>query len=334
MGCPALAEFYIAVDSRQTLLQALAYGHQRHLDITLLGGGSNVVCLPKIPGLVIQLKNLGKTLLNVSAADTGPENTELVADRVTVSVQAGENWHDFVCWTLQQGLRGLENLSLIPGSVGAAPIQNIGAYGVEVESCLESVKAIHKISLEEKVFHHQDCQFGYRDSIFKHQAQHWIIWEVTFCLSALAPLHTKYAELRNEWEAAGCPDDARQLSALVCKIRQRKLPDPREIPNAGSFFKNPVISLAQWQHLTSKFSDLVSYPQADGTYKLAAGWLIQRAGWKGFADKGVGVCDTQALVIINPHHRSGREVVSVAHKIQNSVADLFGVRLEIEPVIL
>ena len=336
MACRAQADLYVALDSRNALLQALEYGNQRNLEISVLGEGSNVICSSRVRGLVIQLCNKGRMLLErpPSESDRLTPDSDKSKNEVRVSVQAGENWHQFVSWTLQHKLRGLENLSLIPGSVGAAPIQNIGAYGVEVKTCLESVRAIHKSSLEERVFHNQDCQFGYRDSIFKHKAKDWIIWEVTFCLSSSASLNTEYAELNKAWQQIGSPDDAGLVSQLICKIRQQKLPDPRKIPNAGSFFKNPVVSRQQWQDLNRQFPEMVSYPQADGTCKLAAGWLIQYAGWKGFTKNGIGVCETQALVIVNPGRCSGREILALAKKIQQSVKAQFAVNLEIEPTVL
>jgi UDP-N-acetylmuramate dehydrogenase len=330
MGCQAEADYYVAVRSREELIQALSYGRSQGLKVNIIGGGSNLVFPAKLSGLLIHIQNQGKTFSGSS--DTG--SRAATSELTRVIVQAGENWHEFVNWTLQQGLRGLENLSLIPGSVGAAPIQNIGAYGVEVESCVESVRAIHKATFEEQVFVREQCQFGYRDSIFKHAARDCIIWEVTFRFSRSTALHTDYAELHKAWEQQGCPDDPVQLSKIVCSLRQKKLPDPRLMPNAGSFFKNPLVSIQFAQQLQKQFPGLVSYPQADGRYKLAAGWLIQHAGWKGFEDRGVGVCATQALVLINPGRKPGHEVLALASTIQDSVFKKFAVSLEIEPVLL
>ena len=323
MSCQAYAEFYIAVHGKDELKKALAYGVEQGLATTILGGGSNLVFAKDLTGLVIHIQTLGKQIASESGNNL-----------VRVSVQAGENWHQFVRWTLQHGLRGLENLSLIPGTVGAAPIQNIGAYGVEAKRCLESVRAIHKTSLEEKCFLSEQCNFGYRDSIFKHAAKDWVIYEVGFVFDKNAALKISYAELNRAWSEMGCPDDAMQVSDLVCDIRQKKLPDPDQIPNAGSFFKNPVVTEELCQQLLARFPELVSYPLPDGGRKLAAGWLIQQAGWKGYESQGVGVYAKQALVLINPGHKPGKDLLGLAAKIQQSVQKLFGVMLEIEPLVL
>lgn len=322
MSCQATAENYIAVSSVDELRQALDYAKQQNLPVTILGGGSNVVFSGRLSGLLIHLHNQGKRFLD------SPE-----PDVIRVSVEAGENWHDFVIWSLQHGLRGLENLSLIPGTVGAAPIQNIGAYGVEVESRLESVTAIHQETLQIKTFSHGECRFGYRESIFKHDAKDWVIFRVTFRFSATSPLNTSYSELYNAWVADGQPDDAGRLSKLVCRIRQSKLPDPSDIPNAGSFFKNPVVSSDHYQSLCSRFPELVAYPSDGDQYKLAAGWLIQQCGWKGYEKDGVGVYSKQALVLINPGRRSGHRIMQLAEEIRKTVKEKFGVELETEPLI-
>lgn len=329
MACQAVAERYVAVSTLQQLQEALQYGIDHRFDVFVLGGGSNVVFPPVKPGLVIHLLNRGIAVKEHAAATAG----QISQDECQLVVAAGEVWHDFVLWTLAQGYRGLENLSLIPGSVGAAPIQNIGAYGVEVAQCLYSVRAIHKVTLQDRVFSRKQCQFAYRDSIFKHSARDWIIWEVTFNLSTSTPLATDYAELNKLWQTRKCPDDALVVSQLICEIRRQKLPDPHVLPNSGSFFKNPIVSTDHFRCLLTQYPELVNYPQPGGTYKLAAGWLIEQAGWKGYEQDGVGVCMTQALVLTNQGRRSAQYLLKLAQEVQLSVFKMFGIELEIEPVL-
>jgi len=329
MACQAVAEHYIAVRTLQQLQEALQYGVDHKCDVFVLGGGSNVLFPPVKRGLVIHILNQGIVVRN-HAAEIAEKTSSQQCQFV---VSAGEIWHDFVLWTLEQGYRGLENLSLIPGSVGAAPIQNIGAYGVEVAQRLQSVRAIHKVTLQDRVFSRKQCQFGYRDSIFKHSARDWIIWEVTFNLSSSAPLVTDYSELNELWQTRQCPDDALVISQLICEIRRRKLPDPHLLPNSGSFFKNPILSPDHFRGLLAQFPDLVNYPQPDGNYKLAAGWLIEQAGWKGYEKEGVGVCTTQALVLTNKGRLGAQNILKLAQDVQLSVFKMFGIELEIEPVL-
>ena len=329
MACKAMAENYVAVETTGELVEALKYAHKHHLTTNILGGGSNTLFVDWVPGLLIHLRTKGKKLLD---SELYPERKVNGRTRL-IEVQAGEDWHEFVQWTLQENFRGLENLSLIPGTVGAAPIQNIGAYGVEVESVLEWVHAVHRYSLEEKTFSHEECCFSYRDSIFKHEAKDWIITSVVFRLSQDTPLNTGYNELNNQWQALGSPDSAIVLGDLVCKIRKAKLPDPSEIPNSGSFFKNPVVADDHYRRLKRQFPDIIAYPLSNQNWKLAAGWLIQHCGWKGYESNGVGVYDKQALVLVNPGLCEGEKVLALANRISNSVTVKFGVRLEIEPVV-
>ncbi|WLQ17426.1 UDP-N-acetylmuramate dehydrogenase [Hahella aquimaris] len=323
MGCPARGERMVSVTNIGDIRRVLSELRATSSPVFVLGGGSNVVFASDFPGAVIKMENRG---VNVEASDSGGD---------IVRTAAGENWHEFVWWTLERGYVGLENLALIPGTVGAAPIQNIGAYGVELKDRLHSVRAIHMDTLEERAFSLPECRFGYRDSYFKSEpGRRWLIWEVAFRLSADAPLVLEYAELRRRWESAGAPGDASAVAKLVEAIRAEKLPNPAQVPNSGSFFKNPVVSGAHFLALSEKFPEIVSFPLADGSRKLAAGWLIQACGWKGFLENGVGVYPKQALVLINPGHKSGGEVKMLASRIQASVEERFGVSLEVEPLIL
>jgi len=251
-----------------------------------------------------------------------------------IKAAAGEVWHEFVLWTLAQGWGGLENLSLIPGSVGAAPIQNIGAYGVELKDFFHSLAwyefatgATHHLAADE-------CQFAYRDSVFKHGLRdRGVILEVTFALPKQWQPKLGYGDVAKSMQSVEQPTPL-QISQAICAIRLSKLPDPSLIGNVGSFFKNPLLSEKQRQSLLQKFPDLVSYPQADGQFKLAAGWLIERAGWKGRTSGAVGVYEKQALVLVNLGGATGQEVVKFAQTIQADVLAQFGVQLEIEPVLV
>ncbi|ABC29494.1 UDP-N-acetylenolpyruvoylglucosamine reductase [Hahella chejuensis KCTC 2396] len=323
MGCPARVARMVSVTSINDIRCVLSELKSASSPAFVLGGGSNVVFTRDLAGVVIKMENRG---VSVDASGSGDD---------IVRAAAGENWHEFVWWTLARSYVGLENLALIPGTVGAAPIQNIGAYGVELKDRLHSVRAVHMDTLEEREFSLSECCFGYRDSFFKsEQGRRWLIWEVAFRLSSDTPLVLEYAELRRRWELAGAPAEASAVAKIVEAIRAEKLPDPAQVPNSGSFFKNPVVSEARFLALSEKYPEMVSFPLPDGSRKLAAGWLIQACGWKGFLESGVGVYPKQALVLINPGHKPGSEVKLLASRIQASVEERFGVSLEVEPLIL
>jgi UDP-N-acetylmuramate dehydrogenase len=254
-------------------------------------------------------------------------------EHVWINFAAGENWHQAVEYCLDNGYYGLENLSLIPGSVGAAPIQNIGAYGVEVKDFITEVSTIEIASGIEVSFLNESCQFSYRESIFKQAFKdQYIITSVTFKLSKIAQPHLTYPALQDYFAGedltAITPE---QVSQAVIHIRQSKLPDPQHIPNVGSFFKNPIISLELYQKLVSEYSQLPSYPVSDTQRKLPAAWLIDQAGWKGKELNGVVVHHQQALVLTNPKKLTGDVVLLLARAIQDSVKDRFAIDLEIEP---
>jgi UDP-N-acetylmuramate dehydrogenase len=286
----------------------------------ILGGGSNVILTGDFSGVVVHMALEGRSIVD--------EDDETIL----VQAAAGEVWHDFVNWTLTQGWGGLENLSLIPGSVGAAPIQNIGAYGVELKDFFHSLTwydfATGRIDTI------TDCRFAYRDSIFKHALRDkGAILAVTFALPKLWTPRLGYGDVAKALQHIGKPT-AMQISQAICEIRRGKLPDPKLLGNAGSFFKNPLVSAGHRNELAHRFPDLVSYLQADGQFKLAAGWLIERAGWKGRAMGKAAVYDKQALVLVNSGGATGREVLALADAIQSDVGRQFGVQLEVEPVFL
>lgn len=288
----------------------------------VLGGGSNILLTGDFPGLVLHMCNKG----------IGIVSQDDIATHVCVA--AGESWHQFVLWTLAHGLAGLENLSLIPGSVGAAPIQNIGAYGVEVKDYVQSLRAFDFETGETMTLGRSDCAFGYRDSLFKHALRdRVVILDVTFALPRRWQPNISYVDVAHELAVRQCiAPTARDISDAVIAIRTRKLPDPAVIGNAGSFFKNPVVPASQHDALLATSPNLVSYLQPDGGYKLAAGWLIDQCGWKGRSLGPVGVYEKQALVLVNRGGASGREIAEFANLIQADVKARFGVMLEPEPV--
>ncbi len=293
----------------------------------ILGGGSNLVLNGDFDGLLLHMGIPGKRLLNEDA------------DAWYVEAGAGENWHEFVQWTLAQGWPGLENLSLIPGTVGAAPIQNIGAYGLEVAECFH---ALHAWDFEKRAYltvNRNQCRFAYRDSLFKQEGWHlsgrMAITSVIFRLPKIWVANTRYADVGDELVAHNIvtptpPDVANAISA----IRRRKLPDPAVTPNAGSFFHNPLVSQAQAEALAAAYPGLPRYSQPDGRIKLAAGWLIEQAGWKGKNLGPVGMYEKQALVLVNRGGASGADVRRTMAAVQTAVRDKFAVELTPEPIFL
>ncbi|MDO8300435.1 UDP-N-acetylmuramate dehydrogenase [Lacisediminimonas sp.] len=323
-GIDAAAASYLRVLHVDDL-RAVAADHQlAAMPRLVLGGGSNIVLTGDFPGLVLHM------------CTSGVEVTGETQDAVLVTAAAGENWHRLVDWTLQHGLGGLENLSLIPGSVGASPIQNIGAYGIELKDRFHSLRMIDMQSGAIRSLNRDECGFSYRDSIFKHTLRdRAVILDVTLALPRRWQACIAYAELANELRARGvAAPTARQVAHAVIAIRQRKLPDPATIGNAGSFFKNPVVGASRRDELVARHPALVSYLQADGSYKLAAGWLIDQCGWKGRSLGAAGVYEKQALVLVNRGGATGAEVMHLANAIRADVAQRFGVDLEPEPVVV
>ncbi|WP_211463120.1 UDP-N-acetylmuramate dehydrogenase [Collimonas silvisoli] len=323
-GIDANAHAYLPVTSLETL-QALRFDQDMaSLPRLVLGGGSNLVLTQDFPGLVLHMCNRGR---EIAGADE---------DAVYVRAAAGENWHELVLWTLKQGLAGLENLSLIPGSVGAAPIQNIGAYGVELQERFHGLTALDMESGEILTLNRDACAFDYRDSVFKHSLRdRAVVLDVTFALPKRWQPDLRYADVAQELAARELlQPSARDISDAVIAIRTRKLPDPAVIGNAGSFFKNPIVTAAQRNVLLAQHPQLVNYLQPNGGYKLAAGWLIDQCGWKGKSLGAAGVYEKQALVLVNRGGASGRDVVRLAQAVQADVMARFGVALEPEPIFI
>ena len=317
---PVCADFFVSVKDEAELIAALKFSKENNLSLLVLGGGSNIVLHDDFPGLAIHIQLMGKEWVREDA------------EYVYIKAAAGENWSDFVDYCLDEQYWGLENLSLIPGNVGAAPIQNIGAYGVELKDVFSELTALEIKSGLPITFTAEACQFGYRDSVFKDALKdQFIITSVTFKLTKMPALKIHYPALRDA--LANTPSEnitPELVSQTVCDIRRSRLPDPGIIPNVGSFFKNPIVSTSTLSVIQQTFPNVVAYPVDGNSVKLAAGWLIDRAGWKGFS-KGAAVHEQQALVLTNPQRLRGSAVLEVAELIKASVLSKFGVELEQEP---
>jgi len=306
----------------QSLPEVLAGSEVNGRPLMVLGEGSNVLFTRDFHGLVLAMSNRGIEVLD----DDG--------ETMHVRVAAGEDWHGLVRWSLAQGLCGLENLSLIPGTVGAAPIQNIGAYGAELAETLETVEAYDRQAKNFVRLSRAQCEFSYRQSVFKQQPERWIITTVELRLRRHAPLKLDYAGVREELTTmkVTTPTVA-DVSEAVCHLRRRKLPDPAVIGNAGSFFKNPIVSNGEAEELQAVHPGLPVFNAPDGK-KLSAAWLIEQCGWKGFREGDAGVSDKHALVLVNHGQATGAQIWSLAQRIRDSVQGKFGIRLEPEPRII
>jgi len=323
-GLPALAHSLVRVRSDSDVRSVVDHPRFGREAKFILGGGSNVVLTRDVEPLVLKVEVRGMRLL------------EERADAFIVEAGAGENWHEVVAWTLAQGWPGLENLALIPGTVGAAPVQNIGAYGVELQDRFESLVAVDLMTGRTVTLTHAMCHFGYRDSVFKHAlAGRSVITRVRLRLPRPWRPVLGYLELERRRAESGIDEpDAMQVFDWVCAIRRAKLPDPLQVGNAGSFFKNPVVSEVQCRDIIGRDPEVVHYPLPDGSVKLAAGWMIDACGWKGKTVGRAGVYEKQALVLVNRGGAIGAEVLTLARAIQESVYGRFGIRLEPEPVLL
>ena len=318
-GIDKKAKLFTTVETLDELKAALLAAKEKQLPVFILGGGSNILLTRDIDGLVIKLEIKGINLVKEDG------------DQLWVEVGAGEMWHELVLHSIAQDWAGLENLSLIPGTVGASPMQNIGAYGVEIKDVFDSLQAMHRETLEMQSFNAEACQFGYRESVFKQTFKdQFVITSVTFRLSKTPNFHLEYGAIREVLAANGIDQPSiRAISDAVIQIRQSKLPDPKEIGNAGSFFKNPTIPNAQFDALKASYPSIPGYPSAEGV-KVAAGWLIEQTGWKGKRIGEVGVHAKQALVLVNYGGGTGEEIKKLSEQIQASVYDKFGVQLQAE----
>jgi UDP-N-acetylmuramate dehydrogenase len=319
-GIEETSAYYCKVETQEHLRLALAFAAERKIEFLILGSGSNILITKRFSGIVIHVQNHG---IEVLSEDEG---------QIAVRVAAGENWHNWVMTSLKNGWFGLENLSLIPGSVGAAPIQNIGAYGVEVK---QFIRGITWYDMDAGFIRHSlasDCNFGYRDSIFKHELKgKALIWAVEFVLQKSASPKTEYGDIRKILDEKGITEPRpTDIAEAVISIRRSKLPDPAQIGNAGSFFKNPVLEQADFEQIRLQYPEIPSYPAGPGSVKIPAGWLIEKAGWKGKRLGCFGVHDRQALVLVNYGGATGSQIVQLSKDIREDVYEMFGVNLQAE----
>lgn len=321
-GIDAIARYFAFFRNTDDLEETLNFIPQT--SNLILGGGSNILFTKNYDGLVLKNEIRGITELH--------EDSEFVY----VKAGAGENWHRFVQHCISRNWAGIENLSLIPGNVGATPMQNIGAYGVEIEDVFWDLEAFHIRDKKVVTFTRSDCEFGYRDSVFKKKYKdQFVILNVTYQLRKKPRFNTSYGTIEQELEKMGVKQlSIKAISDAVISIRSSKLPGPDEIGNAGSFFKNPTIDAVKFNNLKSEFENIVGYPNADGSVKLAAGWLIEQCGWKGFRKGDAGCHAKQALVLVNFGNATGKEIYQLSEEIMQSVKEKFGVILEREVNII
>ena len=320
-GIAASAEWFAVCDTADDWREALTEARRLERPVLVLGGGSNILFTRDVTGLVLKNRLAGISLLREDA------------DHFYVKAGAGENWHDFVMHCVHSGYAGVENLSLIPGSVGAGPMQNIGAYGVELKDVFHELTALDRDTYETVTFSLADCEFGYRNSVFKTRLRdRFIILDVTLRLRKVPVFQTSYGAIEEELQKNGVTElSLRAVSDAVIRIRRSKLPDPAEIGNAGSFFKNPSIPVKQFEALKQLHPHIPGYPSAEKDHvKTAAGWLIEQAGWKGFRRDNYGVHKNQALVLVNYGGASGQAIYNLSSEIVRSVHEKFGIELERE----
>lgn len=323
-GTAVYAEQFFRFSTLDEIRDVLSMPAVKNKPCFILGGGSNILFTGNVQGTVFKNELLGI------------EHVSTDNDFVYVKAGAGVVWHDLVLHCIEHSLAGIENLALIPGCAGAAPIQNIGAYGVELKDVFHELEALHLATGELVRFDNADCQFGYRESVFKQQHKgSFIITSVTLKLSKNPVFQTDYGAIQKELENMKVQQlSIKAIASAVINIRQSKLPDPRRIGNAGSFFKNPEISESAFARLKAEWPNIVAFPTTNKTVKLAAGWLIEQAGWKGFREGDAGVHDKQALVLVNHGNASGLDILTLSQKIQISIQERFGVRLECEVNVL
>ena len=319
-GIEAKAKKFVSVQSVAELKTILI--ENKNQQKFILGGGSNMLFTQDIDALVIHIDLKGREIIK--------END----DFVWVECQAGENWHEFVLWTIDQGFGGLENMSLIPGNVGTTPVQNIGAYGAEIKDCMESCEAIAIENQEIRTLSNADCKFGYRESVFKNELKdQYIISSVVFKLTKRNhKINSSYGDITTQLALSnsGNPPSLKEISNAVIAIRKSKLPDPKELGNSGSFFKNPLVPKVEFDLIHQKFPEMKFYPVSDTEVKVPAGWLIEQAGFKGKRFGDAGVHKNQALVLVNYGNATGAEILAVAREVQQTVFERFGIKIEAE----
>ena len=320
-GIDVQAHYFTIISSLESYVALLKTGQYAHIPHLFLGGGSNILCTKPIDALVVKNEIKGFEVIQEDE------------DHVILRSGAGESWDDLVSYAVQHNWSGIENLALIPGTVGAAPMQNIGAYGVEIKDTFDHLEALNLETLAVERFEKSQCQFGYRESYFKHEGKgKYLISTVCFKLSKKPNIKTSYGAIQTVLNEKGINNPTiSDISQVVIEIRKSKLPDPKEIGNSGSFFKNPTVSSQEADRLISSFPGIPNYPvEASTDIKCPAGWFIEQAGWKGFRDGDAGVHVNQALVLVNYGHATGIQILAVAEKIKASVFEKFGISLETE----
>lgn len=320
-GLDVRARLFASFNNMDALQEMLEhYNELPYMPLLILGGGSNILFTRDVDGLVLKNDLRGIELIDEDK------------DFYYVKAMAGENWHQFVLHCIEKGYAGLENLSLIPGNVGASPMQNIGAYGVEIKDVFHSLEAWHINEKHREIFYMKDCEFGYRESVFKEKYRNrFIITSVTYRLRKQPQFQTSYGAIEQELEKMKVAElSIKAISDAVIRIRQSKLPDPAIVGNAGSFFKNPTISIGRFQNLQEKFPAIVGYPVNETRVKLAAAWLIEQCGWKGYRKGDAGCHEKQALVLVNYGNATGADIFKLSNEIMQSVFEKFGIHLERE----
>ena len=320
-GFDAVAKQFAEINAISDLQALIQSGALQHQETLILSGGNNILFQNEVfDGIVVYINTKGIEILREDGND------------VVVRAQAGEDWPDFVRFCVGKGWHGVENLAHIPGKVGAAPVQNIGAYGMELKDSFLQCKTIDLSTGKPKVFTKEECRFGYRESVFKNELKgKFVITSVDFLLKKEAPLHLEYGNIKAYLEQRGIERPTlQQLHDAICAIRDAKLPDVKQIGSAGSFFKNPVIEWVHFEALQKEYPTMPHYDEPNGKVKVPAGWLIEQAGWKGWRDEHVGVYDKQALVLVHYGGGKGHDIVELAHRIQDSVEEKFGIRISPE----
>lgn len=319
-GIDVMAKSMADVQNLQDIQIFLNTSRFKNMPMFILGGGSNVLFTKDFDGVVVKISSKG--IMKIRETD----------DHVFLNVQAGVDWNEFVNYCLLNNFGGVENLALIPGTIGSSPIQNIGAYGSEAKDVIYSVEVVNIQNLQMFDLKNEECKFGYRNSIFKNELKgKVIIVSVNFRLNKKHKLNINYGAIREEFSKAQINEPTiKDVANAVTAIRRAKLPDPKEIGNSGSFFKNPSIDKQRYEELVASYPVMPSYKQADGTFKIPAGWMIEQCGWKGYHEGDAGVHKDQALVLVNYGNASGREILDLAKKIQKSVKEKFKIELEME----
>ena len=323
-GIDVKAKYFVSINTVNELIELTKTKVFKDLRLLILGGGSNILFTKDFDGLVI-LNNI-----------KGKEIIDQTQQSIFLKIGAGENWHELVMYTVDNGWGGIENLSLIPGNTGTAPMQNIGAYGVEIKETFVELEALEISSGKIIKFNNSDCEFGYRESIFKNKIKNqYIILNITLELKKNPVLNINYGDVKAILESQNIKNPAiKEVSNAIISIRQSKLPDPKKIGNSGSFFKNPIVSLNQLEFIKKKYPNVVNYEINENEFKIAAGWMIEKAGWKGRKFNNYGVHEKQALVLVNYGLANGMEILNLSEEIILDIKDKFGITLEREVNII